>query len=162
MRAAEKVFAADSAVVSAALRSQADDRIDPAALTAINMLAITEAFLGGRAIAAEWLISQRPPAAEPITPAVARQVITWATADTTEWLMSWPPGLATAWRTRAAALTAYRAQLPSTQPTDSVLESLLHMHHNRAIGIDTGSERVSRRLARQAMLAWRSQHRSHS
>jgi thiopeptide-type bacteriocin biosynthesis protein len=158
MRAAENVFAADSAVVSAALRAQVADTIDPAALTAINMMAITEAFLGGRPTAAEWLISRQPPVAEPTPPAVARQAITWAFADSAEWPMSWPPGLATTWQARAAALTVYHAQLPPTQPADSVLESLLHMHHNRAIGIDPSSERSCRRLARQAMLAWRSQH----
>jgi thiopeptide-type bacteriocin biosynthesis protein len=158
MRAAEKVFAADSAVVSAALRAQAADTIARAALTAINMMAITEAFLGGRATAAEWLISHRQPTAEPTAPTVTRQAISWASADPAEWLTLWPTGLATAWQARAAALTAYHAQLPRTQPADSVLESLLHMHHNRAIGIDTGSEHTSRRLARQAMLGWRSQY----
>jgi lantibiotic biosynthesis protein len=31
-----------------------------------------------------------------------------------------------------------------------VLESLMHMHHNRAVGIKPEGERTCRRLARQA------------
>ena len=37
------------------------------------------------------------------------------------------------------------------------LESLLHLHHVRAIGLDRDSERVCRRLARAVALAWRAE-----
>ncbi|MDH6435699.1 thiopeptide-type bacteriocin biosynthesis protein [Streptomyces sp. SAI-144] len=37
---------------------------------------------------------------------------------------------------------------------DSVLESLLHMHHNRLRGLDREDERICRRLARQSAVAW--------
>jgi lantibiotic biosynthesis protein len=49
--------------------------------------------------------------------------------------------------------------LPPEANLDVVLESLLHMHHNRAIGIDQDSERVCRRLARQAALTCRARIR---
>jgi hypothetical protein len=46
-------------------------------------------------------------------------------------------------------------QLPPEVNVDVVVESLLHLHHNRAIGIDPDSERTCRRLARQAAITWR-------
>lgn len=61
------------------------------------------------------------------------------------------------WRDRADALAAYRRQLASTD-LDDVLESLLHMHHNRLACIDSDRERATRRLARHAALAWTARH----
>jgi hypothetical protein len=70
-------------------------------------------------------------------------------------LPGWIIAVDRAWQARADALAAYRKQLPPDANTDVIVESLLHMHHNRAIGIDPDSERTCRRLARQAALTWR-------
>jgi thiopeptide-type bacteriocin biosynthesis protein len=69
-----------------------------------------------------------------------------------------------AWAARADALAAYHRHLTADTDSDNstgvgadvdaVLESLLHMHHNRALGIDPGHERSCRRLARQTAVAW--------
>ena len=59
----------------------------------------------------------------------------------------------------ARVRTLERQQLPPEADLDRVVESLLHMHHNRAIGIAPDSERTCRRLARQAALAWRTRTR---
>lgn len=155
MRAAEKVFATDSVVVSATLRTLADDRIAPVALAAVNMVAIAEAFLGGRVSAADWFIGRPSPSVSPPPREITRQVISWAITDAARWAASWPPELATAWHARADALASYRLQLPPSLAAEDVLESLLHMHHNRAVGINPQSEQTARRLARQAFLAWR-------
>lgn len=70
-------------------------------------------------------------------------------------LPGWAGAVDQAWRARADALAVYRKHPPLDATMDVVLESLLHMHHNRAIGIDPDSERTCRRLARQAALTWR-------
>lgn len=64
-------------------------------------------------------------------------------------------GLADAWNARAAVLADYREQLSrqhrSAATPDAhsrVLKSLLHMHHNRAKGIDVTSEAVGYAMAR--------------
>ncbi|HEY3952744.1 MAG TPA: lantibiotic dehydratase [Streptosporangiaceae bacterium] len=155
MRAAEKVFATDSAVVSAALRTLARDRMTPGALAAVNMVAIAEAFLGGRSSAAGWFIGRPLPSVSPPPREITRQVINWAITDAARWSASWLPELAAAWHVRADALATYRAHLPSSLAAEDVLESLLHMHHNRAVGINPQSEQTARRLAKQAFLAWR-------
>jgi thiopeptide-type bacteriocin biosynthesis protein len=68
---------------------------------------------------------------------------------------AWPQEVTDAWEARGVALAAYRSQLPADADVDAVVEAVLHMHHNRAIGVDQDSERTCRRLARQAALAWR-------
>ena len=60
-------------------------------------------------------------------------------------------------RRRFSHLPPAAARRPDT---DGVLESLLHMHHNRAIGIDPDVERACRSLARQAALALRAQQQA--
>ncbi|WP_393101844.1 lantibiotic dehydratase C-terminal domain-containing protein [Streptomyces sp. LN325] len=57
--------------------------------------------------------------------------------------------LATALAQRRNALGGYRAHVPD-QHTERVLESLLHMNHNRMAGPDRASEAASRHAARQA------------
>ena len=70
-------------------------------------------------------------------------------------LPGWHADVERAWGQRVDALAGYRKALPAEANTDVVLEPLLHMHHNRLIGIDRDSERAGRRLARHAALAWR-------
>ncbi|MEV8328556.1 lantibiotic dehydratase C-terminal domain-containing protein [Kitasatospora sp. NPDC056731] len=54
-----------------------------------------------------------------------------------------------------------RAGAPHSPDPDSVLASLLHMHHIRAAGIDQDSERACHRLARATALARTHRHRGH-
>ncbi|SFE67786.1 thiopeptide-type bacteriocin biosynthesis domain-containing protein [Actinopolyspora alba] len=57
--------------------------------------------------------------------------------------------LATAWRRRREAVLAYRDQQHHDHADpDTVLRSLLREHHLRAVGVDTGAERLTQRLAR--------------
>lgn len=57
-----------------------------------------------------------------------------------------------AWRTRAVALAAYREDLAVQREPLTVLRSLLHLHHIRAVGVDPALERVTGRLARACAL----------
>ncbi|MEV8635353.1 lantibiotic dehydratase [Streptosporangium sp. NPDC051023] len=149
--AAEAVFAADSRLAVTQLRNLPPTVIHPGALVALNMVHIAEAFLGP-GVAADWLASQ------PVTPAVpdravADQVVPLVRFGSHTDLPGWTSEIATAWQDRAEALATYRRSLPGTADADAVLESLLHMHHNRVIGLDPDGEKVCRHLARQAARA---------
>lgn len=154
MRAAEAVFAADSAAVTAQLRRPS--RIDPVALTALGMLDIAAAFCGGLEEGTQWLASRRPPhdikAADRVT---ARTATMLARNGELSSFGTLPGGLAPAWRQRAETVAAYRKTLAADADTIHILESLLHIHHNRYRGIDRDGEATCRRLARQAALARR-------
>jgi len=156
IEAAEAAFAADSHAVGTALRLLPGTTIHPTALTSIGMLDIAEGFLGSRDDAVAWLID-RPAAAISAERSVAEQVVRCAIDGLLPNRAEWPPAVADARRARAAALSAYRQTLPTDIDTEVVLESLLHMHHNRALGIDPDREATCRRLARQAALAHRVQ-----
>jgi lantibiotic biosynthesis protein len=60
--------------------------------------------------------------------------------------------VAAAWDHRRVALAAYLDQLARERDPATVLRSLLHDHHVRAIGVDPDRERVINRLARTAAL----------
>jgi len=88
----------------------------------------------------------------------AAQVIALAQPGALAAQPGWPADATDAWAARADALADYHRQLTDTADgridVDAVLESLLHMHHNRAVGVDPDHERVCRRLARQTAVAW--------
>lgn len=157
MRAAEAVFAADSRAVSAALRHLPATGVHPTALAAANMVDIVCGFHTDRPGAMRWLIDRPAPTGAAADRAVAHQAVHLALQGALADLPDWPREVNEAWQARAAALADYRRQLPIQPDTDAILESLLHMHHNRAIGIDPDAERTCRRLARQAALTWRAQ-----
>ncbi|MGH8920468.1 MAG: thiopeptide-type bacteriocin biosynthesis protein, partial [Actinomycetes bacterium] len=157
--AAEDVFAADSHLVAAALRSLPATIAHPTALAVANMVGIINAFFGDLAEAMDWLVARPIPA----TPSTEREVTDQAIRLATEVgllreLPGWAGAVERAWQARADTLAAYRKQLPPDTDVDRAVESLLHLHHNRAIGIEPDSERTCRRLARQAALTWRTRH----
>ncbi|ONI85696.1 hypothetical protein ALI22I_28450 [Saccharothrix sp. ALI-22-I] len=156
LAAAEDVFAADSRLVAAMLRDLPATAAHPTALTVASMVGIVEGFLGGPTEAADWLTGRRVRTTPATDRAVTDEAIRLATDPAAlRRLPGWTEPVERAWRSRADTLTAYRVQLPSDADTDAVLESLLHMHHNRAIGIDPDSEHACRRLTRHAALARR-------
>ena len=153
--AAENVFVADSATVAALLRHlpAAEPHL---ALVVANLVGIVGGFFGDTDEAMDWLATRPAPAAAAIDRAVTAQAIRFATDPAgLRLLPGWHVDIEREWDNRADALAGYRKALPPEANTDVVLESLLHMHHNRLLGIDRDSERACRRLARQAALAWR-------
>jgi thiopeptide-type bacteriocin biosynthesis protein len=154
--AAEDVFAADSRAAAAGLRTP-PAVVHPTALAVANMVGIVSGFLGGHTEAMDWLAARPVLAAPAIERAVTDQAIRLATAGALWELPGWADEVGQAWAARADALAVYREQLPLDVNVDVVVESLLHMHHNRAIGIDPDSERTCRRLVRQAAITWRVQ-----
>jgi thiopeptide-type bacteriocin biosynthesis protein len=151
MRAAEAVFAADSAVAIAQLRQPPG--IEPVAVAALGMLDIAGAFCGGPELGAQWLAGRRLPPGKPADRATARTATTLARTGELSSFGTLPGDLAPAWRQRAEAVAAYRKTLDANANFTHVLESLLHIHHNRYRGINREGEGACRRLARQAARA---------
>ncbi|MFD7459203.1 MULTISPECIES: lantibiotic dehydratase [unclassified Streptomyces] len=141
MEAAESVFIADSLVTRHALTEL--PRLDREALCALSMIDLAEGLLGtgeGR----RWFAA----AADlgPGRPEITRLTLHQVRARP---LLAASPRLTAALAQRRDALGRYRACLDD-QHLGQVLESLLHMHHNRLVGPDRASEAVSRHAARQA------------
>ncbi|MFB6726641.1 lantibiotic dehydratase [Kribbella sp. NPDC056345] len=157
MTAPEAVFVADSQLAAAQLRHLPSAVIDPAALTAVNMLGTLADFFGGLDSGCSWLVNQRPPVDAIADRSLTNLVVTLTRGGLPLTIPGWNSELASAWQQRAAVLASYREQLPDKARINDVLESLLHMHHNRTIGVDRESEAVCRRLARQAAVAWQAQ-----
>ena len=153
MRAAEAVFAADSAVAIAQL--QRPPGIDPLALTALGMLDIAAAFCGGLEKGTQWLAGRRPPPGSAADRAIARTAATLARNGEMSSFGTLPGDLAPSWHKRAETVAAYRKTLDANADTTHILDSLLHIHHNRYRGIDRDGEGACRRIARQAALARR-------
>ncbi|GLI00936.1 lantibiotic dehydratase [Phytohabitans aurantiacus] len=158
MVAAEAVFSADSRALVTEFSQPS--RSARQALTAAHFVAISTAFHGGTSAGMDWLIRY---ARTDTTAAPARTVLDEAVrlADPTDdWahLRAAPGGhaISAAWEPRRHALAAYRALLDANDgiSQDIVLDSLLHAHHIRAVGIDRDDERTCLRLARSAALAW--------
>jgi thiopeptide-type bacteriocin biosynthesis protein len=121
------------------------------------MVDIAYGFLGGRDEAMRWLVSRPAPVGSAIDRAVADQVAELVRRGGFHGLDGSGGEVDDAWHARTSALAAYRRSLSAGTDLDAVLDALLHMHHNRALGIDRDQERACRRLARQAALAWTAQ-----
>ncbi|WP_435178727.1 lantibiotic dehydratase [Actinacidiphila sp. bgisy145] len=158
MQAAHAVFAADSHAVLTQLAALTGARdVQPSALTAASLVDLTHAMTGGTPSGMRWLIDHPEIAdgAAALDREARRQTLLLANAWT---LLTLPggPEIAAAWRARSEAAARYASCLTPeiTRVTPaSALTSLLHMHHNRARGIDPAGEAASGKLARAAALA---------
>jgi thiopeptide-type bacteriocin biosynthesis protein len=140
MDAAEAVFVADSGVVTAGLRHVPASTMHPTVVAVASMVSIASDFLGfDRAM--EWLTARPAPSPTVVDQAVAAEAVRRAQHDTLPGAL-WPAEVTEAWQRRAAALAAYRGRLPDDDDIDRIVDSLLHMHHNRAIGIEPPVERA--------------------
>ncbi|MFG2091824.1 lantibiotic dehydratase [Spirillospora sp. NPDC048824] len=158
MAAAEAVFGADSLAVTTQLAEPSGTH--PQALTAAQFLAIAVAFMGSAELGVSWIARHTTAKAPmPIPRAILNEAVRLAD-PTDDWarLRALPGGRAivSSWRSRDRALAAYSALLHGAESADpdTVLASLLHAHHMRAVGLDPDDERACLRLARAAAQAW--------
>ncbi|MER5201373.1 lantibiotic dehydratase [Streptomyces sp. NPDC002755] len=159
LEAAERYFTADSAAALAQLVLPIADSDQPA-LTAASMVDIATGFLASPAAGWMWLTDNFPKNDGDTAPrdiqALAVRLST-VPDNAASALRDIPRGnhVADMWTLRRKHLCAYRQALEQAghEPA-SVLASLLHMHHNRAAGIDPSAEAICRRLARTAALSW--------
>ncbi|MGW7352961.1 lantibiotic dehydratase [Streptomyces sp. NPDC054784] len=157
LEAAEDYFAADSTAALAQLRMDLPPDLRPA-VTAGSYVDIATGLLDSPTAARSWLVRHLPRGDGPPTPRPAQALaVRLAEDDPGPALHDLPGGHAVhdAWQQRRHALTRYRQALDNAGlPPDTVLPSLLHMHHNRVAGIDTDAESACRRTARAAALSW--------
>ncbi|KPI02187.1 Thiopeptide-type bacteriocin biosynthesis domain containing protein [Actinobacteria bacterium OK074] len=144
MTAAEEVFTADSSIVRHALTDI--PHVDRRVLCALGMIDIALGFLGNED-GTRWMATTPAPGSglPTVTRLLAEQTSTGLRARPP----GWTPRLDAARTARRDALYRYREQLADRQAT-TVLESLLHMHHNRFAGPDRDAEAACRHAARQA------------
>ena len=145
-RAAD-VFMADAVVIDHVRRLSAD--ADPHGFVAVNMFVIVEDFLGSRPEACAWW-SGGPGATPAINPRRLRYVVDLIHGDDLWSILDERDGLAAAWKQRAEALAAYRAEVAAEVDIDVVLDMFLVMHHQRARGPETWEEDECRALVRLA------------
>jgi thiopeptide-type bacteriocin biosynthesis protein len=157
MRLAEEVFAADSRAVVTQLRQGAlpDARV----LAAANFYSLAIAFTGHEQAGMRWLATHAPATGpKPLDRKVLADAVRIANPDGGWAALRAEPGgdeVAAAWQERDEALHRYRrAVQDSDLDADGVIDSLLHCHHIRAVGIDKDHELTSTRLARAAAKAW--------
>ncbi|MDI3102053.1 lantibiotic dehydratase [Streptomyces sp. AN-3] len=142
MAAAEALFVADSLLARHVLTDL--PHLDLEVLCALSMIDIAEGFLGTRE-GRTWMATAPAPHREGST-TVTRATVPQARKHP---LLTGSARLTHALSYRRKELAAYRAQV-SHHRMEQVLESLLHMHHNRLLGPDRASEAIARHAARQA------------
>lgn len=160
LAAAEDCFSADSAATCAQLRHLAAHKnASPEALCAASMIDLCIGFTSSVDEAMRWLSDHVDRHGPPLDRALTRELARLLDAKADQGsLASNATGEAVldAWRRRTSVLTVYRFELLGTgQPNvDSILASLLHLHHARFIGIDQQQEHTALRLARAAAQTW--------
>ncbi|GAA2166513.1 lantibiotic dehydratase [Actinomadura napierensis] len=159
MDAAQAVFCADSAAALAQIEIADQSEARPAALAAASMVDLTVAFAASPEEGIEWLIRHLPREHDPIDRDLRDQAIDLTTHSNdpcgkTAARTQLParPCLAAAWQQRRTALATYRAALEVQRDPLTVLRSLLHQHHMRAVGVDPDLERLTGHLARSIAL----------
>ncbi|MBV9139354.1 MAG: thiopeptide-type bacteriocin biosynthesis protein [Pseudonocardiales bacterium] len=149
------VFAADSAAAIAQITMTVRAGVHPLALAAASLVDLAASFAGSAQAGLSWLAGELPQEHGRLEPALRDQALeladphgTWTT------LRSLPGGgdVVAVWRTRAVALATYGKYLAGQRDQFTILRSLLHLHHIRAVGVDPDVERVACRLARACAL----------
>ena len=151
LEAAEHVFAADTAAAISQLRTAEQTGIATEVLAAVSMAGLAaglapDAASGYRALLA-CLKGHTEPADRALTQ-LARRLAD--PAGEHRRLRDLPGGEAVtaAWQSRHEALTIYWTSLLGQRDPATVLRTLLHEHHIRAVGVDPQFERKTNHLAR--------------
>jgi thiopeptide-type bacteriocin biosynthesis protein len=160
MAAAETVFAADSTAALAHLTCVADSGANPHTVATAGLVDLAVSFTGDTPRAMRWLIDHIDPRAATSHPArpVHQEAMRLANPSNNFASVRALPGgeaLTAAWAVRRQALAHYRSVLAAggTTAPETVLPSLMHLHHLRTAGIDPAGEDICSRLARSAALA---------
>jgi lantibiotic biosynthesis protein len=151
MDAVHAAFAADSVAALAQINVATSGRTNAQALAAASAVNLVTTFSVPAEQGLRWLIDDLPQSHGPLDRALRDESLRLADPDgTLGGLRSLPGGqdVAATWDNRAAALTTYRESLAGQRDPSSVVRSLIHLHHVRALGVDPDLERVTNRLIR--------------
>ncbi|MCO5994801.1 lantibiotic dehydratase [Actinoallomurus rhizosphaericola] len=161
--AVEALFAADSAAAVAQVQALTATRdVHPSVLTAVSMIDLTCALAGDRRTGMRWLVATRRTAPAPaLDRGLVRETLRLAGPPNAPVAFHELGTLNDAWKVRRDAAVTYTERLAtggSPVTAAAVTGSLLHLHHNRARGIDPDAEQLCDRLARAAALSWVARH----
>lgn len=155
MSAAEGVFAADTSAAIAQIAVATATGIHGQALAAASMARIAAAFAPDPETGYRALTVSLERGIGLLDRAVRDQACQLANpAGSFRELRALQGGdaVAAAWGRRDAALANYHGELAAQRDPSTVLRTLLHEHHMRALGIDPDFERQTGRYARAAAL----------
>lgn len=161
LETAERAFQADSEAVLAQLRLPPAG-LAPEMLAAANYVDMLRAF--GDADWEEWLLAHYPRSDHHRTVQALRREAVELIDPNREWNRlaerDGGPELLAAWQRRVPALAAYgEAVRRHGANRDSLLPALLHMHHNRLVGIDPTVEARSLAILRGTVESHRNRAR---
>jgi thiopeptide-type bacteriocin biosynthesis protein len=151
----EDVFAADSTAALAEITMATRTDIPMQAIAAASMADLAACFATDPEVGCRWLIDLLPREQGRLEQSLRDAALLVADTAGNGGVLSAHPGaeaVAAAWDRRQVTLATYRQQLAEERDPATVLRSLLHDHHVRAVGVDPDSERVVNRLARAAAL----------
>lgn len=153
--AAHAVFATDSAAAVTQIRMADQSSTLPQALAAASIVDLATQFAASTEQGLDWLVEHLPQDHGRLERALRDHALDLADPYATRASLRSLPGgaeVTAAWQARATALAAYREQLVRRRDPLTVLPSLLHLHHVRALGVDPDRERITKRLARTCAL----------
>jgi lantibiotic biosynthesis protein len=154
LSAAEQVWAADTAAAVAQL-AMAAAGAPGQAVAAASMTRIAAAFSPGPAAGYQALMRCLDQSSGPLDRSC--RDLACSLADPADGLaalraLTGGDAVAEAWGRRDTALAGYHEQLSAQRDPGTVLRTLLHEHHMRALGLDPAFEKQTGRLARAAAL----------
>ncbi len=156
LAAAEGVFAADTAAAIAQIATAQASGIPAQALAAASMAHLAASFAPDPETGYRALVGCLRQEHGPLDRTLRDQAHGLADPDQGYRAVRALPGgeaVAAAWTARDTALSAYHRTLVQQQhDPGTVLRTLLHEHHVRAVGVDPTYEKESGRLARAAAL----------
>ncbi|MEO3807163.1 lantibiotic dehydratase [Nonomuraea sp. B1E8] len=151
LQVAEQVSAADTLAAIAQITAVERSHLPGQALAAASMAHLAAAFAPDPLTGCRWLVR----CLERTTGQLDRVLRDHALrcGDLAE-VGALPAGdaVVSAWRARADALRTYHRILAEQRDPATVLRTLLHEHHVRALGVDPTFEKVTGRLARAVAL----------
>jgi len=155
LAAAEQVFAADTAAAIAQIATARASGVPAQALAGASMAHLAASFAPDPQAGYRALLGCVRQEHGPLDRTLRDHALDLADPDKGYRAVRALPGgeaVAAAWTARAAVLTAYHRALARQRDTTTVLRTLLHEHHGRAVGVDPTFEKETGRLARAAAL----------
>ncbi len=152
---AEQVCAADTSAAIAQIATAEASGIPAQALAAASMVQLAASFATGPETGCRALVGCLRQEHGRLDRTLRDHALGLAEPDGGYQAVRALPGgeaVAAAWSARDTALTAYHRALAQQRDPDTMLRTLLHEHHVRAVGVDPTFEKETNRLARAAAL----------
>ncbi|MGH3621712.1 MAG: lantibiotic dehydratase, partial [Sciscionella sp.] len=155
LAAAEQVFAADTAAATAQIATAQASGIPAQALAAASMAHLAASFAPDPKTGYRALLGCLRQEHGPLDRTLRDHALGLADLDKgyrAVRALSGGEAIAAAWSARDTALTTYHRALAQQRDPGTVLRTLLHEHHVRAVGVDPTFEKETGRLARAVAL----------